>query len=227
MTIITVKWECLTLITWMMTRRKLQALSSPCFWGESLGTRLRGMLRDGIVTLIVFLLSRGWTAHRYIQDHHQGWCILWGGGEGEELFLLCSYYCICLIRRRGYYLFHYASLYSFCSRAATNHERRLLNSVLSVKSFGNVIRALRKACFIRLTKNYDVVTWFWSQPSSFLISRHFATKRYLHGTSNLFPCFLLPMTSHVDRPLCLKQCQTSLDSSVGTRPSCTHVLLDY
>ena len=51
-----------------------------------------------------------------------------------------------------------------------------------------------------------------NKPSSFLMSRHFATKRYLHGTSNPFPCFLLPMTSHVDCPSCLKKCQTSLDS---------------
>ena len=53
----------------------------------------------------------------------------------------CSYqrefqttYRICSIRRRGYYLFHHAILRGFYSRAATNRERRLLNSVLSVKS---------------------------------------------------------------------------------------------
>ena len=45
------------------------------------------------------------------------------------------------------------------------------------KSFHNV-RALRKASFIRSTKNYDAVTWFWSKPSSFLISRH---KRHYHA----------------------------------------------
>jgi len=49
----------------------------------------------------------------------------------------------------------------FC--VATNRERRLLNSVLSVKSFV-IERALRKASFIRLTKNCNVVAWFWSQP---------------------------------------------------------------
>jgi len=34
--------------------------------------------------------------------------------------------------------------------------------------------------------------------------------------SNPFPRFLLPMTSHVERPSCLKKCQTLLDSSLGT-----------
>ena len=70
-------------------------------------------------------------------------------------------YRICSIRRRGYYLFHHVILCGFYSRAATNRERRLLNSVLPVKSFGN-IRALRKASFIRLTKNYDAVTFLIS-----------------------------------------------------------------
>ena len=107
---------------------------------------------------------------------------------------------ICSIRCHGYYLFHHTILCSFYSRVATNRERYLLNSVLSVKSFVSV-RALRKASF---TKDYDAETWFWSKPSSFLISRHFATKRYLHSTSNPFPHFLLPMTSHVDLPLCIK-----------------------
>ena len=51
----------------------------------------------------------------------------------------------------------FAILCGFYSRAATNQERRLLNSVLSVKIFVNV-RALRKASFIRLTKNYNAVT---------------------------------------------------------------------
>ena len=36
----------------------------------------------------------------------------------------------------------------------------------------------------------------WSKPSSFLMSHRFATKWYLHGASNLFSRFLLPMTSH-------------------------------
>ena len=59
---------------------------------------------------------------------------------------------ICSIRRRGYYLFHHAILCGFYSRAATIREWRLLNSVVSAKSFVNV-RALRKASFIRSTKN--------------------------------------------------------------------------
>ena len=43
------------------------------------------------------------------------------------------------------------------------------------------------------------------QPSSFLISHRFATKWYLHSTSNPFSRFVLPMTSHVDGPPCLKK----------------------
>ena len=38
-----------------------------------------------------------------------------------------------------------------------------------------------------------------------MISRRFATEWYLRGISNQFPRFLLPMTSHVDRPLSLKK----------------------
>ena len=92
---------------------------------------------------------------------------------------------LCLIRCRGYYLFHHAILCGFYLRAATNRERRLLNSVLPVKSQFYKIK-------------YDAVTWFWSKPSSFLISCRFTTKWYLHGTSNLFPRSL-PMISHIDR----------------------------
>ena len=35
---------------------------------------------------------------------------------------------------------------------------------------------------------------------------------YVHGTSNLFLCsfIVLPMTSHVDCPLCLKKCKTTV-----------------
>ena len=58
-------------------------------------------------------------------------------------------YRIWSIRCRGYYLFHHAILCGFYSRAATNRERRLFNSVFSVKSFV-IVRALRKASFIRL-----------------------------------------------------------------------------
>ena len=47
-----------------------------------------------------------------------------------------------------YYLFHRANLCGFYSRAATNREQRLLNSVFSVKFFV-IARALRKASFIR------------------------------------------------------------------------------
>ena len=50
--------------------------------------------------------------------------------------------------------------------------------------------------------------------SRFLISRHFPTKWYLHGTSTLFPHLLLLMTSHVPYP----SCPHLLDSSLGTWP---------
>ena len=126
-------------------------------------------------------------------------------------------YRICSIRCHGYYLFDRAILCGFYSRAATNRERRLFSSVFSVKSFV-IVRALRKASFIRLTKNCDAVTWFWSKHSS-LINRRFATKQYLHGTSNPFPCFL-PIISQDDHPPCLKNCWTSLDSV----SSCTYCI---
>ena len=48
-----------------------------------------------------------------------------------------SIYRICSIRRRGYYLFHCAILCGFYSRAATNRERRLLNSSVLSKNFHN------------------------------------------------------------------------------------------
>ena len=116
----------------------------------------------------------------------------------------------------------------FC--AVSIRERRLFNSVFSVKSF-MIVRALRKASFIKLTKNCDAVTWFWSKHSS-LISLRFATKQYLHGTSNLFPRFL-PMISHDDRPPCLKNCRTSLDSvsyrvySCHSRHEVVHLRMFY
>jgi len=77
-------------------------------------------------------------------------------------------------------------------------ESGIYLTLFSVKSF-LIVRALRKASFIRLTKNCDAVTWFWNKQ----ISLHFATKQYLHGTSNPFLHFL-PMISHNDRPPCLK-----------------------
>ena len=67
---------------------------------------------------------------------------------------------------------HKTAYMQFC--AVYIRERHLLNSVLLIKFFVNV-RALRKASFIRLTKNYNTVTWFWSKPFSFLISCCFAT----------------------------------------------------
>ena len=103
-------------------------------------------------------------------------------------------YRICSIRRRGYCLFHRTNLCGFYSRAATNRERCLLNSVFSVKFFV-IAKALRKASFIRR------IAMQLDQPP-------LATKRYLHGTSYRF----LPMISHDDRPPCLKKRRTSLDS---------------
>ena len=91
----------------------------------------------------------------------------------------------------------------FC--AASIREWRLL-------LFSKILRnckGFEKSQLYKITKNCNVVTWLWSKPSS-LISRCFATKRYLHSTPNQFPCFL-PMISHDDRPPCLKKCQTSLN----------------
>ena len=98
--------------------------------------------------------------------------VRWCNAKHREVVCVCfqDKYRIYSIRHRGYYLFHHVILCSFFSRVATNREWRLLNSGLSVKSFGD-IRALRKASFIRLTKNYDAVT--------FLISRH---KRHYHAS---------------------------------------------
>ena len=77
------------------------------------------------------------------------------------------YTVIVLVRSVAAASFNCTILHGFYLRAATNWERNSLNSALSVKPFVNV-RALRKASFIR-------ITCFWSKPSSFLISLHFAT----------------------------------------------------
>ena len=66
-------------------------------------------------------------------------------------WFMCSTYRICSIRRCGYYLFHHAILCGFYSRAATNREWRLLNSV-SGKMFRKC-NGFEKSQFIRLTKN--------------------------------------------------------------------------
>lgn len=50
------------------------------------------------------------------------------------------------------------------------------------------------------------------QRESLIISHWFATKRYIHGTSNQFPHFLLSVASQVAHPLCLRKCQTSINS---------------
>ena len=83
-------------------------------------------------------------------------------------------YRICSIRRRGYYLFHREILCSFYSRVATNQERHLLNSM-----FSRNCKGLRKSQFYKINEELGCS----------LISLRFATKRYLHGTSNPFPRF--------------------------------------
>ena len=63
-----------------------------------------------------------------------------------------------------------ATIYSimhYC--AASNWEWHLLNSLLLVKFFVNG-RALRKINFIRLAKNCNAVTWFWSKRSSLRVA---------------------------------------------------------
>ena len=64
--------------------------------------------------------------------------------------------------------------------------------------------------------DHNVATWGWSKTASFFISRCFATKRYVDGTSDSFPHFIHPMTSQLAHPLCLKKCQTHLDSFWGS-----------
>ena len=118
-------------------------------------------------------------------------------------------YCICSIRRRSYYLFHRAILCSFYSRAATNWEWRLLNSVLSVKSFV-VVRAFRKASFVKINKELQCDDLVFEQAFQ-LDQPPLCYKGYLHGTSNPFHRFL-PMNSHDDRLPRLKKCKTSLNS---------------
>ena len=69
--------------------------------------------------------------------------------------LLWGWYCyivIILARSVAAASFYHAILCGFYSRAATNRERHLLNSALSVKSF-IIVRALRKVSCIRLMKN--------------------------------------------------------------------------
>ena len=73
-------------------------------------------------------------------------------------------------------------------------------------------KGFEKSHFYKINKELQCSDLVLKHPSSFLMSHCFAIKRYLHGTSNPFPCFLLPLTSHNDRPSCLKKCQTSLDS---------------
>ena len=85
---------------------------------------------------------------------------------------------------------------------------------------------IEKSYFYKINKELWCSDLVLKQPSNFLMSRYFATKRYLHGTSNPFPCFLLSMISHDDHPLCLKKCQTSLDS-VRSCNYCTYRVYSF
>ena len=100
-----------------------------------------------------------------------------------------------------------ATIYSiaqFC--AAFIRERRLLNSGFSLKSFV-IVRALRKASFRhKINEELRCGGLVLKQTFFSLISRRFATKRYLHDTSDPFHCFL-PTISHDDRPLRLKNAE--------------------
>ena len=88
-------------------------------------------------------------------------------------------YRMCSIRCHGYYLFHCTILCDFYSGVATNWERRLLNSSVLGKIFRNC-KGFEKNQFHKINEDE-----LWCS----LISRCFATKRYLHGTSNPFPRF--------------------------------------
>ena len=78
-----------------------------------------------------------------------------------------------------------------------------------------------------LTKSYNAVTCPISKfakgvahetsfeanlPASWSAAALLQSGTYIHGASNPFPrfYFVLPMTSHVDRPPCLKKCQTTV-----------------
>ena len=68
-----------------------------------------------------------------------------------HLKLKICLYCICSIRRHGYYLFHHAILCGFYLRVTTNRERHLLNSVLSVKIFREC-KGFEKSQFYMINK---------------------------------------------------------------------------
>ena len=98
---------------------------------------------------------------------------------------------------------------SSCNFVWLLFERCLLNSVLLVKSFVNV-RASSKASFNKELQCSDLVL---KQTFQLLDQPPLCYKavptRHLQSVSS----FSSPMTSHVDRPPCLK---TFLDSSLGT-----------
>ena len=104
-----------------------------------------------------------------------------------KFFIHSNIYRICTIERCGYYLFHRAILCGFYSRVATNRERRLLNSVVPVwvKVFCKC-KGFDKSQFYKINEELRRGDLVLKTSSSVLISHHFPTKRYLHGTSNQY-----------------------------------------
>ena len=90
----------------------------------------------------------------------------------------------------------------FC--AASIRERHLLNSMLLVKSFVNV-RALRKSQFYKINEELQYGDLVMKHTFQFLDQSPLCYKavptRHLQSVSS----FLLPMTSHIDHPPCLKK----------------------
>ena len=76
-----------------------------------------------------------------------------------HLKLKICLYCICSIRRHGYYLFHHAILCGFYLRVTTNRERHLLNSVLSISSHSQT----QLRCLIEQIQYVCVQVRQWSQ----------------------------------------------------------------
>ena len=105
----------------------------------------------------------------------------------------------------GYYLFYCTILCGFYSGAA------FIKLSVVGKIFCNC-KGFEKSQFYTINEELRCS----------LISHCFATKQYLHSTSNPFPRFL-PMSSHNDCPPFLKKCQTSLNSV----RSCTYCVCSF
>ena len=69
-----------------------------------------------------------------------------------------------------------------------------------------------------------IITWQklamlgWNKTSSFFQNCCLSTKQYIHGTSNQFPCFLLPMTLQITRWSSMSQ--SFLNSSLVYMVNC-------